>query len=289
MPLILLSGFPSSGKTTWANKLADQMRERISSLSPGEPGSNLKVILHNDESLGIKHEDYIESRHEKAARGTQISAVKRDLSKNNVIILDSMAYIKGFRYQLHCESKALSTSHCVIHVLAPTEICFQWNSARPAAERWDEDLLKSLIMRYEEPDARNRWDSPLIGVAYDDQNLPFEEIWESVALKKGLRPNNATVLKPASSMSFLQELDQLTSSVVNKVVQHQQQQIGGQDVPIDKDLYVHLPQMQTVSIAQLQRIRRTYVTLNRMRTVDTTRITPLFVEYLNNSLESSES
>ena len=49
------------------------------------------------------------------------------------------------------------------------------------------------------------------------------------------------------------------------------------------DLKMDLP-AQVPLAAQLQRIRRTYVGLNRMRTVDPARITPMFVEYLEKSL-----
>ncbi|ODV94088.1 hypothetical protein PACTADRAFT_50977 [Pachysolen tannophilus NRRL Y-2460] len=287
MPLVLFTGFPSSGKSRWANLLKEKLNGKIASLKPGEAGSNMKVILHSDESLGISHDEYKDSRTEKSLRGTQMSAVKRDISKNTIVILDSPAYIKGFRYQLFCESKALSTSYCVIHVMAPSEKCFEYNSQRPLSEQWDEELLKHMIMRYEEPDGNNRWDSPLFNIAYDDTELPFTEIWGSLILSKVLKPNNATVLKPATEANFLQKLEKITSEVINKIIQHQQLQSIGGDVLIEEGLYVELPP-KSVSLAQLQRIRRTYIGLNRMRTVDNDRIGPLFVQFLNNSLAEDD-
>jgi tRNA uridine 5-carbamoylmethylation protein Kti12 len=95
MPLILISGLPSSGKSTRVKALQQQLISKIASLPASEPGTNLKVIVHSDESLGISKEEYRESRTEKSLRGLQISAVKRDLSRNNIVILDSPAYIKG--------------------------------------------------------------------------------------------------------------------------------------------------------------------------------------------------
>ena len=102
----------------------------------------------NDDSLGINREVYrgtsyinlsllhiftvhimgsfgrqtliVEARTEKPARGTFYSAVQRLLSKDDIVIADGLNYIKGFRYQLFCEAKALSTPHCVvIHALTP--------------------------------------------------------------------------------------------------------------------------------------------------------------------------
>ena len=56
----------------------------------------------------------LDAKSEKAARGTFYSAVQRVLSKDDIVIADGMNYIKGFRYQLYCEAKALSTPHCVV-------------------------------------------------------------------------------------------------------------------------------------------------------------------------------
>ncbi|GMG60198.1 unnamed protein product [Ambrosiozyma monospora] len=258
MPLILLVGFPSSGKTTWAKKIVKAFEDKISTLEPNSPGSNMKVIYHNDESLGITHDQYQESVTEKSARGTQISAVKRDISRNNIVILDSLNYIKGFRYQLNCESKALSTPYCVVQVVTPSEICFDWNSKREGKDKWDESLLRALIMRFEEPDGQNRWDSPLIPIGYDDKELPFDTIWEAIVLKKGPKPNHATVMKPAVGTNFLQELDKNTTMVVNEIVQYQNlgNPVGGEvlvrNVNGKGEQYHIMMPAHSVSIAQLQ-------------------------------------
>lgn len=286
MPLILFAGFPSSGKTRWSYRLVEELEKKISSLEANQEGSNFKVILHTDESLGIKHEMYRESNTEKAARATQMSAVKRDISKNNIVILDSMSYNKGFRYQLFCEAKSAYTSNCLIQVICPTSKCFELNNERVGDDKWDDELLKQMIARFEEPDGSKRWDSPLVSIAYDDKELPFEEIWEIIALRKGPKPNLATVLKPAVGTNYLQELDRLTNQVVSDIVAYQQIDTFGRlkikNVD-DSVCYAEVPSLQ-ISTATLQRIKRSFVGLNRVRTVDNHRIIPLFVEYLNNNL-----
>lgn len=302
MPLIVVTGLPSCGKSTVANKIADLLKEKIAEAkTSGRPGANLNVILHSDETLGIPHDDYRESRTEKSARGAQMTAIKRDLTRNNIVILDSLCYIKGFRYQLFCEVKSMATTHCVIQLLAPLDICLSRNAARPQNEQWDPELIKQLEMRYEEPDGRSRWDSPLIPVLFDDTEVPIDDVWKALVYpSKQLKSNNATMLKQANSGNFLQELDKLTQQVISKVVEYQQIQgaggIGsGGTVVIEKgdreegipDLLVELP-LKVVSTAQLQRIRRTYVALNRVRAVEINRIVPLFVEYLNNSLNNDD-
>lgn len=104
-------------------------------------------------------------------------------------------------------------------------------------------------------------------------------------LKRAPPPNAATLVKPTSGNNYLQELDKLTSEVISKIVQHQQLTSTGGLVVIDpkQNLMVEIP-AETVSIAQLQRIRRTFVALNRMRSIDTERIAGMFVDYVNKSL-----
>ena len=76
--------------------------------------SNLSVTRIDDQSLGIHKEEYREARTEKDARAAEYSAVKRALGKDVIVIADGLNYIKGFRYQLYCEAKAMQTPSCVV-------------------------------------------------------------------------------------------------------------------------------------------------------------------------------
>lgn len=283
MPLITFAGLPSSGKTTWAKKLCAALEAKIADAkADAAPGHNYKVVYHSDETLGISHDVYTDSNREKHARGAQMSAVRRDLSRTTFVVLDSLAYIKGFRYQLFCEAKGVVTPHCVVHVLLSVEQSIAWS------RDWDADVIRQLAMRFEEPNASTRWDAPLFSVVSGDdaEQLPLEQLWDALVLKRPPPPNAATLVKPTSGNNYLQELDRRTLDVVAKIVQHQQLcGAGGRAVvDADADLFVELPS-SGVSIAQLQRIRRTFVLLNRMRSIDLLRISGVFVEYVNKSLE----
>jgi protein KTI12 len=119
MPLVIFSGLPSSGKTTRSLQLEKALEEKIASSE-----RKFKIHVLNDDNLGINREVYrgptlqssltIDAKSEKAARGTLYSAIQRHLSKDDIVIADGLNYIKGFRYQLYCEAKALSTPHCVV-------------------------------------------------------------------------------------------------------------------------------------------------------------------------------
>lgn len=129
----MISGFPCSGKTTRATQIHDffvskiaEAQAALKSHSPSAAASdttasenarNARIRVHivnGHEGLGIDREVYKEARSEKNARAAEYSAVKRLLSQDDVVIADGPNYIKGYRYQLYCEAKAVLTPSCVV-------------------------------------------------------------------------------------------------------------------------------------------------------------------------------
>ena len=72
----------------------------------------------NNQILGLDREVYKEAKAEKDARAAEYSAVERLLGRNALVIADGLNYIKGFRYQLYCEAKAVRTPSCVVRLFA---------------------------------------------------------------------------------------------------------------------------------------------------------------------------
>ncbi|KAJ6157608.1 hypothetical protein N7470_005200 [Penicillium chermesinum] len=64
---------------------------------------------------------YDHARTEKEARGVAYARAKRVLTRDSIVILDGMNYIKGWRYQLWCEAKAANTTCCVVRSTLPIE------------------------------------------------------------------------------------------------------------------------------------------------------------------------
>ena len=68
------------------------------------------------------------------------------------------------RYEIWCIARATATRSCVLHCDAPAEACCDWNAARAAdigAGSYSPAVFDDLAGRFERPDARSRWDSPL--------------------------------------------------------------------------------------------------------------------------------
>lgn len=88
-----------------------------------------------------------------------------------------------------------------VHVGTPIDRCREINDQKLKDEGnkggYQPDLFDNLVFRYEEPNGMNRWDSPLFTVPFDDENPPFEQIWETMIESEGkakiAKPNLATV------------------------------------------------------------------------------------------------
>lgn len=309
----MITGYPTSGKTYRSKQIYDYFTSRAVKDSP-----NLRIHHLTDTSLSITHDSYSLDSHashersnnssEKDARALVFATVKRLLTKNDVVILDAAAgnYIKGWRYQLHCEAKAVRTPHCLVHVGTPKERAEGINQQRlarrergesdvPGEEAYEKTTWDNLVFRYEEP-KMDRWDQPLFTVLWDDEQPPNEAIWNAIVgssdSKPIVRPNAATIAKPMSSEGFLHQLDRGTQDVIASVVQwskdHEGEEGGEVEVSVsdNKKFMLQLP-ARKVSAPELQRLRRQFIALNRMNAVGVTRIKESFVEWLNDSFQDA--
>jgi len=129
MPLIVLCGLPSSGKTSRAKQLAEYF----------ENSSKTVSIISDHSLINDKNKVYSDSNQEKELRGSLRSEVQKLISKENVLILDAMNYIKGYRYEIFCVMKLCQTPQCLIFTDTDFETCKKWNNERPQTEAYSDE------------------------------------------------------------------------------------------------------------------------------------------------------
>lgn len=101
MPLIIIVGCPSSGKSTRAQELKDFFELQKQKV--------VHVVSENDivkDSGQSKNDVYESSPKEKMIRADLKSNSLRKLNKNDLVIIDGGNYIKGYRYEIFCASKS---------------------------------------------------------------------------------------------------------------------------------------------------------------------------------------
>jgi protein KTI12 len=100
---------------------------------------NVRIV--NEETQNIKKGDgYRDALNEKKTRGALKSAVDHLLDPETVVIVDSMNYIKGYRYELFCIARSLRTSSCCVWIECDDKVADLWSNSRNEKEEDNYDV-----------------------------------------------------------------------------------------------------------------------------------------------------
>jgi len=270
-----MCGIPSSGKSTRAEELGTFLRE------------NRQVQTHmiNDDISPnfSRNLTFKEEKREKEIRGQLRSEVQKRLNQTDVVILDAANYIKGYRYELYCLSKANKTTYCVIECIISQEKAWAFNLKKEDEFQYSQDVFDGLCMRYEAPDSRNRWDSPLFSLQPEDA-LPGEAISDALLARKAPPANQATQSQPLLSTNFLYDMDRTTQNIVRAVLEAQKLCGPGDEVAI-LDSKVKLKLSHIYTGMELARLRRQFLVYVKMHPVDDeVKLSNMFIQYLNGGM-----
>lgn len=197
MPLIILCGLPSSGKSYRANELKEYFSASKDKV--------VKIISENEavpRAGYAKNEYFADSQKEKRVRSDLKSDVIRHLNKDDVLIFDAGNYIKGYRYEVYCATKSARVSQCTVFCAINDPAMESFNSQKQLQEDvagvvdnssvpYSVETLDALKMRFEEPQGNNRWDAPLFTV-FPETKLNFEAIYSSLFEQGPPPPNLST-------------------------------------------------------------------------------------------------
>ncbi|GFY88717.1 KTI12-like, chromatin associated protein [Actinidia rufa] len=267
MALVVICGQFCSGKSKAELCLADALKDT-------ESKPTIRIIdetsFHLDRNQGCA--DMPAEKNLRVVR----SEVDRSLSRDNIIIVDSLISVKGYRYE-------------------------------GRGEALYEDKIFEDLARFERPDIMNRWDSPLFeqwpfkdGIeksspAILDAVLYLTKRVDSKAKDvKNLQPTIATQTAWVSEANSLYEIDRATQVVINAIVEAQSQSIGVLVNGIN--LGEGLPKInisRTIGLLELCRLRRTFIKLTGQSRsgppppFDAVSAKRMFVDYLNRELETA--
>ncbi|XP_057481563.1 protein KTI12 homolog [Actinidia eriantha] len=302
MALVVICGQPCSGKSKAALCLAEALKD-------SESKPTVRIIDETSFHLN-RNQSYADMPAEKNLRGVLRSEVDRSLSRESIIIVDSLNSIKGYRYELWCLARAAGTRYCVLYCDVEENHCRNWNEERRGRGEaaYEDKIFEDLVRRFERPDRRNRWDSPLFEL------WPFKDSIEKSSpaildavlyLTKRvdsktkdvivLQPTIATQTARVSEANSLYEIDRVTQVVINAIVEAQSQSIG---VPVNGiNLGEGLPNInisRAVGLPELRRLRRTFIKLTGQSSLsgpsppsDAVSAKRMFVDYLNRELETA--
>lgn len=299
MALVVICGQPSSGKSTAALFLAEALKE-------SELKQTVRIIDETSFHLD-RNQSYANMTAEKNLRGVLRSEVDRSVSKDNIIIVDSLNSIKGYRYELWCLARAAGIRYCVLYCDVEETHCREWNEERRNKEEatYDDSIFEDLVRRFEKPDRRNRWDSPLFELwphkdGIEKSSVAIVDAVSYLTKKADSKSRDVKILQPTiatqsvrfSEANSLYELDRATQEVANAIVEAQGQALGG---PLNGiSLGQGLPTInisRPVGLPELRRLRRTFIKLTGQTSLsgppppsDADSAKRMFVDYLNREL-----
>lgn len=301
MALVLLCGQPCSGKSTAAECLRRALESQ-------RPSSSCNVRTIDEPSLHLdRNQSYADMPSEKNLRGVLRSEVDRSVSKDSFVIVDSLNNIKGYRYELWCLARAAGIRYCVLYCDVEESYCKAWNMARQerGEPAYNDKIVDDLVRRFEKPERRNRWDSPLFELKPSEEQIQESSptILEAVSFltrKIDAKSRDVHVLQPTiatqnvrgSETNSLYELDRATQEVMNALIDSQAQGYGG--LVNSTVLGEGLPNInirRAVGLPELRRLRRTFVKLTGQSSLsgpppptDAQSAKRMFVDYLNREL-----
>ncbi|XP_026742204.1 protein KTI12 homolog [Trichoplusia ni] len=303
MPLIIICGTPVSGKTTRANELKEYF--------VNNHNKNVEIVSEDEAIVKLGYEKnttYLDSQKEKRIRGYLKSEVLKFIGKDNVVILDGSNYIKGYRYELYCASKASKSTQCTVYTIRSHDDAWEDNLKRQRNEfntdginnspsegnienvnsiPYTEEVFNALTrLRFEEPNSNNRWDSPLFTVQPTDQ-LNLEDVYKVLFEKKPPPPNMSTQNAPLTSTNFMYELDQVTQSISKHILEAKKMNMDGEvKFPDYPGCILEAGYTQFVNPQRLLKLRRQFLTYAKMNhsNADSNKIGRFYIQYLNKTL-----
>ncbi|KAJ4949925.1 hypothetical protein NE237_008273 [Protea cynaroides] len=299
MALVVISGQPCSGKSTAAQCL-------VGALNALESKPTAKIIDESSFHLN-RNECYANMIAEKNLRGVLRSEVDRSLSRDNIVVVDSLNSIKGYRYELWCLARAAGIRYCVLYCDTEDNHCREWNKVRMESGEgsYEDKIFEDLVRRFEKPDRRNRWDSPLFELwpskdGIEQSSAAILDAVLYVTKKVDSKTRDVRVLQPTiatqnarlSQTNSLYEMDCATQEVINAIMEAQSQALGGpvNGISIGKELPTVNIQ-RPVALPELRSMRRTFIKLTGQSSLsgppppsDMNSAKRMFVDYLNREL-----
>ncbi|KAM3181740.1 hypothetical protein ACTXT7_013772 [Hymenolepis weldensis] len=310
MPLILLCGYPCSGKTTITEKIVEMLREE-------KPECDIEIVseeaiakanqAYKGEEKDPREAIFKNTAFEKQLRAQIKSDTERVLSRKKgistgVVIVDGTNFIKALRYDTFCIAKSLGQKQAVIHCTTPESMCREINTK---LGRYSEEVISDLIYRFECPNPDARWDNPLYEISLPDANFspdPEEEfkismenlvsniIADLLQPKTKVKQNKTTVITRAAAPDYIQLVEKATNKVINIILEAQSKGEEKMCLPNQKGISLQLAgNLQPWTQTTLAKAKRNFLAFlrsgQRATKVGEDEMCALFVSFLNNEAQ----
>lgn len=273
MVVLIICGLPCSGKSTISYRISEHYKNEFQ--------KSVKIISENDDLNLEREELFNNSRLEMTVRSSLKNSVSQLINSYEILILDSMSYIKSFRYEIFCLCKAQKRPLVLIYCDVDLETAISWNEKRKSEScendicksYYKEETIKAVHQRFEFPNPEDRWDKNII-IVKNDLSIDFQKLDSFVLVKKDIKPNNST--RKVNIVEKKVSEDQITQEITKYILENQM--AGSIRIP---DLVECDFPAKNFNAHSLRAHRTKFLTLNRHKASnDRSEVARLFIEYL---------
>ncbi len=212
--LIVLSGLPSSGKSTLAVKIATILELDLS----------IKTIIIESDAIRNMIPSYREQvfnpKHEPVVRSAMFALIKYFLEKDYLVINDDMNYYKSMRHDLREIALEIKVPFAIIYISTPREVALSWNKKRGLPI--PQEVIEDAFNKFDIPGKDYDWDRPILTA--DLSTIDPEDVAnDAVNLIQNLlsKPSVSeikTVAEPSEVDKYKQSIDQLTRRIISETI-----------------------------------------------------------------------
>lgn len=298
--LVLICGRPASGKTTVAQRLSSLLQDENRTVSIVSDGDTAITNSSNsgppdstkDHQRQPRNVLYRDSYSEKQTRAQLRSLAERALTTpQQIVIVDSLNYIKGFRYELYCVAKTANASYIVIHTTTSSDICSERDEARASngEDSWGSTVRNELNQRFETPNANNRWDKPLFNIDTTSDSTSAQQLEQIIKVLRTphtkLQATMATREQLVPAANALADIDAATRKAEATLVS----QLRSGSIGIGDSIRIpgatdSIRLQRKPRITELRDMRRAFLNYSRIHPPDSKTLVDAYVQYLNEQL-----
>ncbi|WP_260170375.1 L-seryl-tRNA(Sec) kinase [Methanococcus maripaludis] len=204
--LIILTGLPSVGKSTFSKAFSKKMAEK-----------NIdNIILGTDlirESFPVWKESY-----EEFIRDSNNYLIKEALKNNFSVIVDDTNYYNSKRRDLMNIAKECNVNYVTIYLKAPLDLLLKRNIER--GQKIPNEVIKNMYEKFDTPGTKYAWDLPDITIDTTEK-IDHEEILSQILEineNKNLKIEEDKVPTLKTVESDLVKIDSLTRTIVGNLI-----------------------------------------------------------------------
>ncbi len=151
--LLILCGAPCSGKSTLAQRVADELENEYNY-------STATVTSDAFRRMVSTYQRKFEPELEQFVRGATYRTIQEALGCGLIVISDDINYYRSIRRNLKRIADRAKADYAIIYVNTPLEVALKWNKKR--GEPVPNSLIEEVYYKLDKPGEKYRWDTPLL-------------------------------------------------------------------------------------------------------------------------------